>query len=131
MDMYENNGTPQYQFETPAEQPKNAMSTAAMIMGILTIVTTIMCTVYIPFITCGLAILFAILSKGKQRQMNGSARTGISTGIIGICLNILLIGTALYMYTTVPEIHEQANTIFEQRYGISIDDLYGELNKAR
>lgn len=131
MDMYENNGSPLYQFEAPQPPPKNAMSTAAMVMGILTIVTTIMCTVYIPFITCGLAVLFAILSKGKDRQMSHSAKTGTATGIIGLCLNILLIGMTWYMYTTVPEIHEQANTIFEQRYGVSIDDIFDELNKAR
>ena len=128
MDMYENNGQYHYQFEQPEPPQKNAMATASMIMGILTIVTTIMCTVYIPFITCGLAILFAILSKGKNRNMSGSAVTGTATGIGGLILNILLIVMVWYMYTNVPDVHNQANEMFEQRYGVSIDEFFEDMN---
>ena len=123
MDMYQNSG-PRYQFEQPVPQDKNTMSTASMIMGILTIVTTIMCTVYIPFITCSLAVLFAILSKGKHKTMNSSARTGTIAGIAGLILNILLIAGVIYLYLNVPEIHEQANQMFEQQYGMSIDEMF-------
>lgn len=126
MDMYQNNG-PRYQFEQPVPQDKNTMSTASMIMGILTIVTTIMCTVYIPFITCALAVLFAILSKGKHKTMNSSARTGTIAGIAGLILNILLIAGVIYLYLNVPEIHEQANQMFEQQYGTSIDEMFQSL----
>ena len=128
MDMYENNGQYHYQFEQPEPPQKNAMATVSMIMGILTIVTTIMCTVYIPFITCGLAILFAILSKGKNRNMSGSAVTGTATGIGGLILNILLIVMVWYMYTNVPDVHNQANEMFEQRYGVSIDEFFEDMN---
>lgn len=128
MDMYDNNGQYHYQFEQPEPPQKNAMSTASMVMGLLTVVTTIMCTVYIPFITCGLAILFAILSKGKSRSMSGSAVTGTITGIGGFILNILLIAMVWYMYTNVPDVHNQANEMFEQRYGVSIDELFEDMD---
>ncbi len=127
MDMYENNG-PHYQFEQPYPQDKNGMSTASMIMGLLTVVTTIMCTVYIPFITCGLAVLFGILSKGKKKHMNSSAIAGTAAGVGGLILNLLLIISVVYLYTNVPEIHEQANEVFKQRYGVTIDEMFDSLN---
>ena len=76
----------------------------------------------------GLAILFAILSKGKNRNMSGSAVTGTATGIGGLILNILLIVMVWYMYTNVPDVHNQANEMFEQRYGVSIDEFFEDMN---
>ena len=130
MDMNENNWQgQQYQFEQPLRHKANSMATAANILGIATIVTTIMCTVYLPFITGGLAILFAILSKGSARQMSRPAKTGVTAGIIGLAMNILLIAMVWIVYTTNPEIHQQVNDIFEQRYGITIDEMIDELSQ--
>lgn len=129
MDMNQNNRQVQYEFEKLAPRESNTMATAAVVMGVLTIAATIMCTVYVPFITGGLAILFAILSKGGKAHMNGSAKTAVTTGVIGLSMNILLIAIVWIMYQTVPEIHDQANDLFEQRYGFTIDDMLEELSQ--
>ena len=129
MDMNDNSWQGQYQFEQPVRRETNTMATAASVMGIATIVTTIMCTVYVPFITGGLAILFAILSKGKEKHMYRQASTGVTTAIVGLVMNILLIVTVWVMYTTVPAVHDQANEMFQQRYGFSIDEMFDELSQ--
>ena len=59
--------------------------------------------------------------------MNSSARTGTIAGIAGLILNILLIAGVIYLYLNVPEIHEQANQMFEQQYGTSIDEMFKSL----
>lgn len=115
-----------YQFETPPVQ-KNAMSTAAAVMGIITIISTFMFTVYVPFITGSLAILFAVLSRGKKKKLDSSATAGVAAGIVGMVLNIALIGTVWYLYTNVPEIHDEANQLFEQRYGFTIDEMIQDI----
>lgn len=115
-----------YQLETPPVQ-KNAMSTAASVMGVLTVVSTFMFTVYVPFITGGLAILFALLSRGKKKKLDSSAFTGVTAGVVGMVLNVALLGTVWYLYTSVPEIHDEANRLFEQRYGYTIDEMIEDI----
>lgn len=117
--------TPHYQFEQTAP-PRNSMATAASVLGLATIVTTVLCTVYIPFITGSLAILFALLSKGNCRQMNSPAKTGVTTAIIGLVMNVVLIVSVIVLYLTNPVIREQSNKLFEQRYGMTIDELWEE-----
>ncbi|MCM1536810.1 MAG: hypothetical protein NC254_00230 [bacterium] len=121
----QNQGDPyvRYQFEQTMP-PRNGMASAASILGLATIVTTILCTVYIPFITGSLAILFALLSKGNSRRMNPSASTGVTTAVVGLIMNVVLIISVLVLYLTNPTIHEQSNKLFEQRYGMTIDEMW-------
>ncbi len=115
-----------YQFEQTAP-PRNGMATAASVLGLATIVTTILLTVYVPFITGSLAILFALLSKGAGRRMNPSAVSGVTSAVIGLITNTVLIISVITLYLTNPVIHEQANRLFEQRYGVTIDEMWDEI----
>ncbi len=104
----------------------NHFATAALTMGILTVITTVMCTVFLPFLFAGLSLIFAVLSKGKNYTMNTNARTGIVTSIIGLALNIIIVAGSFYLVFTVPEYKEQLNSIYEQLYGESFDELWEE-----
>lgn len=115
-----------YQFEQSAP-PRNSMATAASILGLATIVTTVLCTVYIPFITGSLAVLFALLSKGSSSRMNPTATTGVTTAVVGLVMNVALIVSVVVLYLTNPMIHEQANKLFEQRYGMTIDEMWEDM----
>lgn len=115
-----------YQFEQTAP-PRNGMATAASVLGLATIVTTILLTVYVPFITGSLAILFALLSKGAGRRMNPSAVSGVTSAVIGLLTNVVLIISVITLYLTNPVIHEQANRLFEQRYGVTIDEMWDDI----
>lgn len=117
-----------YQFEQTAP-PRNGMATAASVLGLATIVTTILLTVYVPFITGSLAILFALLSKGAGRRMNPSAVSGVTSAVIGLVTNVVLIVSVITLYITNPVIHEQANRLFEQRYGVTIDEMWDEIQE--
>lgn len=127
----QNQGDPpvHYQFEQTAP-PRNGMVAAASVLGLATIVTTILCTVYIPFITGSLAILFALLSKGNSSRMNPAAMTGLTSAVVGLIMNVILIVTVVVLYLTNPVIHEQADRLFEQRYGMTIDEMWDELQHS-
>ncbi len=114
-----------YQFEQTAP-PRSGMATAASVLGLATIVTTILCTVYIPFITGSLAILFALLSKGNSDRMNPTATAGATSAVVGLIMNVMLIITVIVLYFTNPTIKERADKLFEQRYGITIEEWFWE-----
>lgn len=67
------------------EQKKNNMATASMVLGILSIVLA--CCCFLGFMLGALAILFACLSKVDD-HMEGKAKAGLTTGIIGILLGV-------------------------------------------
>lgn len=96
---------------------------AAMVLGIASLASAVMFTVYIPFIVGGLAILFANLSRGKEKQYVGKARVAVITGMGGIILNTVIIALVLYAFFTIPAIREQVEAMVQQTYGMSFDEV--------
>lgn len=72
--------------ENKMEQKKNNMATASMVIGILSIVLS--CCCFMGFGMGALAIVFAQLSKVEER-LEGKAKAGLITGIIGIVLGLV------------------------------------------
>lgn len=109
----------------------NKMARASLVLGIISIVATIFCTVYIPFIAGSLAILFALLSRGEERSFDeGRAKAGLATGIVGMLLNILLIILVIYSYMTIPFIHDYTNEVIRQSYGMSLDEMLSQISSG-
>ncbi|NLL77333.1 MAG: hypothetical protein GX235_08810 [Clostridiales bacterium] len=131
-DNYSNQGhNPQrYSYRPPARQPGNGLASAAMFLGITSIVTAIMMTIYFPFIFGSLAILFALLSKGRAAKFMKYARTGIVCGIIGITINLTILISSFVFIMSNPEILTQTarryDKMYEQVYGISSEDIFGD-----
>lgn len=75
-------------YEQPAEPPRpSAMATASLVLGILSIVFTCCCCG--GFIFGSLGIIFALLSR-VDHTMEGRAKAGLITGIIGMVLTVIL-----------------------------------------
>ena len=114
-----------YKSSAPTDsRPTNQFAVASLAMGILTIVTTVLCTVFLPFLFSGLSIIFAVLSKGRNKNMEINARTGIITSLIGFFLNIIIVAGSFNLVFTVPEYKEQLNQVYEQVYGESFDEVW-------
>lgn len=99
------------------------LASAAMIMGILTLATFISMTIYPPFVFGSIAIVLALLSRGRIPKMGTKARAGIICATIGLIANCALCGTSIYMLYTKPEIMEQVNDLFENQYGMSYEEM--------
>ncbi|MDY3250820.1 MAG: DUF4190 domain-containing protein [Candidatus Choladocola sp.] len=72
---------------------RNPMATAAMILGIVSLVFFSIFYIALP---CGsLAVICSILSRGESR-MTGKSKAGIVCGICGIAATIVISVTAVY-----------------------------------
>lgn len=116
---YTNNGHPR----TPFRPNGDGLATAAMVLGILSVVTAISLTYYPSLILGSIGIVLALLSKGHSPKLATKARIGTTCAIAGILFTSSLFITTVKAVHDNPELLEQALDNFEEQYGIS----YGEL----
>jgi hypothetical protein len=112
------------------QQPGAAFITAAYVLGILSIVTTFLCTVYLPYIFGSLSIIFALLSKGNATRTAQRAASGIRCAILGMIMNTALIIACFTLVFTNPQIHEELNEMTRQIYGHSFDEIMQDIEKG-
>ena len=72
------------------------------------------------------SILFAILSKGRERKLQAICKAGIITSAIGIFLSFLITGAAFYLVFSNPDYRQQLNDMSQQMYGETFDDMLKE-----
>jgi len=86
-------GSYHYDFDLDQEKPEgmipqpDGFSSAALVLGILSLVLCCCCYASIPLGALG--ILFAILSK-RDSLMPGRSRAGLGLSIAGLCLTLLM-----------------------------------------
>lgn len=117
-------------YRPPARVPGSSFSTAALVCGIISIVSALLMTVYFPFIFGSLAVVFAILSKSRAVRMASQAKTGIVCAIIGLVANITIITASFVFVFSNPDVLRQSSKMYdnmcEQIYGQSSEELFGE-----
>lgn len=113
----------------PASPSGDRLATASMVLGILTIMSVITMTIYPAMILGSISITLALLSKGRAPRLFQRAIAGVICATLGLLLNIALVGSSLYLFLTVPAIRDQVETVFEQTYGMSMDEFYKMLQE--
>lgn len=117
-------------YPPPVRLPGNSLATAAMALGILAIVTTMILPLYLPFILGSLAILFALLSRGSATKLSGKATAGVTCGAIGLTINMAIFGFSTYLLLSNPNLITETAQIYdnmiEQIYGIPSEEFFGE-----
>ena len=107
------------------------MATASMVLGIISIACLFFMQIYVPFITAGIGIVLAVLSKGQARKMLGKAKAGLTCCIVGLAMDILLCVGSVYLVINLPKLMpdmvEEVNEMCEEEYGISYYELMDEL----
>lgn len=111
----------------PVSEPGSGLATAAMILGIVSIISCFTFTVYPAFITGSIAIVLAILSKGRRSKLLSKAKTGITCAVIGLISNTVLIISFTVMFFTVPEVRAQVNQTCVEQYGKTFDEMLEEI----
>ncbi|MCI9664147.1 MAG: hypothetical protein HFI46_09770 [Lachnospiraceae bacterium] len=118
---YNNGQTPVY------HQAGVTMAAASLFLGLGAVFTVL--TVFLPLVFGGLAILFALLSKGYGRKMLSQARIGFGCGIASLCtVAVLFVSTFISMVSNpdqLIQIGQQYDAICENVYGQSSEDLLG------
>lgn len=98
----------------------NSFMIASLIMGILSIITFY--SLIGGLIFGGLGILFAILSKGNDRQLSGTAVGGLITSIAGLAFTVILYGFAFFIIFSDGPLHDSFNEIYKDTYGVTIEE---------
>lgn len=101
------------------------MATVALIMGLISIPLCFF--LYTGIVVGGIAIIFAILSKGAAEKLLPQARKGIIYGTIGVVLGYAVIISNVHTLMTDPSYREQLNHMSEQYYGESFDDMLKDI----
>ncbi len=108
--------------------PGMAMATASLLLGAASFFTIL--SVFLPLALGGLAILFALLSKGYGKKMLTQAKIGFVCGIGGLSVTAVLFTSSVAMLLSDPdlmiEIGQQYDDAIEGMYGQSTEELYGE-----
>lgn len=111
----------------PIPVPANSFETTAKVLGIISIISAVFGTIYPPFILGGLAILLAWLSHGGEKKLSSAAKTGIITAVLGLTINLAVIGGVLYAVFALPEYRQELNRVYEEMYGQSFDEAIDEI----
>ena len=94
------------------------LTNAAMVLGIISVLSTILMTIYIPMILGTIAIVLALLSKGLQSHMAGQAMTGMVCGIGGLLMNLGILISSLMFIFSHPEILQDAARTYDTQFEI-------------
>ena len=101
------------------------MASTALVMGLISVPLCFF--MYTGIILGGIAVVFALLSKGTAQKLLPQAKKGIIYGTIGIVFGYAILVTSVHTMLTNPVAHEQLNRTSEQIYGESFDDMLKEL----
>ncbi len=121
----------QNQFNEPYQQPAfnraSGLITGALITGILALILLFTFTVFPAMLLGGTSIVLALLSRGKQPQIPGHAKIGMTCAIIALIANIGIVFYSGYMLLYNSEVRSEVNRLYEAIYGDSFDDAFEEL----
>lgn len=115
--MYEENNS-----EYQTQPRKNPMATAALVFGILSLVTCFIIYLSLPF--GALAVIFALLSR-TERPIRKKARRGLICGICGMIATVVLTVSAFYTVLTDSSMRsflEYYLRVYTGDYNFDLDD---------
>ena len=104
----------------------NSFMILSLCLGILSIATCSFCFFSLP--AAGLSILFALLSRGSDKKLQVMPKAGIIISLLGILFSVVITVSAVYLVFTDPTYQAQLNSMCEQMYGQSFDDMMQEIN---
>lgn len=105
----------------------NSFLMASFICTMLAFITE--CSLPICMVFASLAVLFAVLSKGKQLKMHSFAKMSIGISVFSLVLSFTVTFSAFYSVLTDPAKRESFNQIYEEMYGITFDEALDEIQQ--
>lgn len=114
-------------YQMPYAEPGSNLAGAAMVLGILSIISSFTFTVYPAFILGSIAVMLGLLSKGTRTKLLSKARTGVICATIGLILNTTFVTSCTVLFFTNAEVREEVNRTFEQQYGVTFDEMWEEI----
>lgn len=98
------------------EEPANGLARAAMVLGVISVISFFTFTIYPAVIFGSLAIILALLSRGASFKMHSKAKNAIITAAIAIGCDVALVISCCFL------IFGSAD-FFESMYGMSFEEM--------
>lgn len=114
-------------YQRPIADPGSSFATASMILGIISIVTSFTFTVYPAFVMGSIAIVLALLSKGRRPKLLSKATAGVICATCGLVINTVIVVICTVLLFTDPDVKAEVNKTFEKQYGVTFDEMWDEL----
>lgn len=130
MDYNRNDNNPYYgngPYQKPYVEPGSNFANISMVLGIISIVSSFTFTIYPAFVLGSMAIVLALLSRGRRRRLANKAGTGIICGTIGLITNTIILVSCMVLLFTNNDIRNEVNKTFEEQYGTSFDEMWDEI----
>lgn len=100
----------------------NGFERASGMLGIASIVSAICGLATIPMMLGGLAIILALLSRGRG-HMGQRAVRGLVCGIVGLTINVALIGYIVFLFCNNSIYRQLINNQCEAMYGYTLNEV--------
>lgn len=108
------------------EAESNGMAKASKICGIIAVVSIITLMIYPAIMLGSVAIILALLSRGSGSKLPDKARTGLTTGIVALIVNIAIVAGAVAILFSHGEYKNQLNDMCAEMYGQTFDDMVND-----
>ena len=122
-----------YNNPNPAQmppRPKMNANSFLLVSAVCTMLAFITeCSLPICMVFVSLAILFAVLSKGKQLKMHSFAKLSIGISIFSLVFSLSVTFLSFYSVLTDPAKREAFNQIYEEMYGVTFDEALDEIQQ--
>ncbi len=103
------------------------MAKASQICGIIAIVSIVTMTIYPAIVLGSTAIILSFLSRGERKILPDEAKTGLTTGIVALVVDLLIVAAAVMLLFSNGEYKKQVNTVFSQMYGYTFDEMIEDM----
>ena len=120
---YSNNSSDDYDPAFVKKTQAQHLSRLSFLLGMGSLIFTFFMTVIIPYILAPVSIVLAVISKSDDRKISKMSRNAVILSVIALVANTAIVGTTYYSMFTNPELRQQVNSVAEQMYGYSLDDL--------
>ena len=125
--MYEENN--QYSTEEKGEK----LAKTAFILAIISIALNFFIPVMFPFILASIAIILAIISRGRRSSFSSRALHAVLLSVAGMIVSVAVSAFMIYSVFNMmrdPQQRQQLNAISEQVNGYSLDELLLQIEQV-
>lgn len=107
-------------------QTENALSSAAMTLGIIGAVSTVLFFIFpfLPFILMSISIVLALLSRGSGKALSPHAKAGLITSTVCLGIITLLFVTIVFFFASAAAINENGGLFGGDPYEDIYEDFY-------
>lgn len=94
-----------------------------MILGLIAFFIAFTCMIYPAAMLGGVAIVLAVLSRGRGRRFDGTAKVGLWSGIAALIVNVAIIAGVVALIFSNGEFKNMMNEACREMYGQTFDDM--------